>query len=51
VEKSSEVYGRFVSLLLEHSPKSMKDWHYAAPPQQLFDSAILWLGEQLGLVE
>lgn len=46
-----EVYGRFVSLFLGHSPRSMKDKHYAAPPQQLFDDAVLWLGGQYGFID
>jgi integrase len=37
------------TLFLGHSPRSMKEKHYAAPPQQLFDEAVLWLGKQLGL--
>jgi integrase len=49
--ESHETYGRFTSLFLGHSPKSMKDRYYAAPPQELFDKAVLWLGEQLRLVE
>lgn len=37
-----------VSLFLGHAPASMKDRHYAKPPQRLFDSAVQWLGQQLG---
>lgn len=37
-----------VTLFLGHSPRSMKDRHYAAPPQALFDNAVLWLGQQFG---
>lgn len=40
-----------VSMFLGHSPKSMKDKHYAAPPQALFDAAVLWLGQQFGFVD
>lgn len=40
-------YGRFTSLFLGHSPASIKDKHYAAPPQALFDEAILWLRGQI----
>jgi integrase len=43
-----ETYGRLVTLFLGHSPRSVKDRHYSAPPQELFDSALLWLGEQFG---
>ena len=46
--ESHEVYGRFVSHFLGHSPRSIKDRHYAAPSQELFDAAIAWLGERLG---
>lgn len=49
--ESHEVYGRFVGLFLGHAPASMKDKHYSAPPQQHFDAAIHWLGEQLGVAE
>ncbi len=49
--ESHETYGRFTSLFLGHSPKSMKDKHYAAPPQQLFDAAVTWLGEKLGVAD
>jgi integrase len=49
--ESHETYGRFTSLFLGHSPKSIKDRHYAAPPQELFDAAVTWLGEKLGVAE
>jgi hypothetical protein len=49
--ESHPVYGRFTTLFLGHSPASMKDRHYAAPPQDLFDEAVRWLGEQLGVAE
>jgi integrase len=39
-------YGRFTSLFLGHAPATMAQGHYAAPPQELFDAAVLWLGEQ-----
>jgi integrase len=41
-------HGRFVSYFLGHSPRTVKDRHYAVPPQSLFDEAVAWLGEQLG---
>jgi integrase len=47
--ESHEVYGRFTGLYLGHAPATMKDRHYAAPPAALFDEAIAWLGEQLGV--
>lgn len=37
-----------VTLFLGHSPRSMKDKHYAGPPQALFDSAVTWLGSRFG---
>jgi integrase len=49
--ESHEVYGRFTSLFLGHAPSSMKDRHYAAPPQALFDEAVQWLGDQLGIAQ
>jgi integrase len=42
-----ETYGRYVSHFLGHSPRSMKDKHYAAPSQKLFDNAVKWLRVQL----
>jgi hypothetical protein len=38
-----------VSHFLGHSPRTMKDRHYAAPATELFDKAVLWLGKQYGL--
>jgi integrase len=46
--ESHETYARFTSHFLGHSPRSIKDRHYAAPSRALFDAALLWLGEQLG---
>jgi hypothetical protein len=40
-------YGRYVSHFLGHSPKSIKDKHYAAPSQKLFDKALDWLRKQM----
>jgi integrase len=45
--ESHEIYGRCSSLFLGHSPRSIKERHYAAPPQQLFDQAMEWLRTQL----
>ena len=42
-------YGRFTSFFLGHAPQSVKDRHYAQPSHELFDEAITWLGQQLGL--
>lgn len=49
--ESHEVYGRLTSLFLGHAPVSVKDRHYAAPPRELFDAAIMWIGGQLGVAE
>ena len=48
--ESHEQYGRFTSLFLGHAPQTMKDRHYAAPPQVLFDEAVIWLGRHLGYI-
>jgi integrase len=47
--ESHETYGRCTSLYLGHVPRSMADKHYAAPAQELFDRAVTWLGQQLGI--
>jgi integrase len=47
--ESHPTYGRFTSHFLGHSPATIKDKHYAAPSQPLFDEAVLWLGRELGL--
>jgi integrase len=47
--ESHPVYGRLTTLFLGHSPRSLKDRHYAAPSQPLLDEAVAWLGEQYGL--
>jgi hypothetical protein len=47
---ANEVYGRFVSYFLGHSPRTVADRNYVVPPQGLFDEAVLWLGKQLGQV-
>jgi integrase len=45
--QSHPIFGRCVSLFLGHSPRTVADRHYAAPPQQLFNEAIQWLHDQL----
>jgi hypothetical protein len=47
--ESHPVYGRLTTLFLGHSPRSLKDRHYAAPSQALLDEAVAWLGGQYGL--
>jgi integrase len=44
------VYGRFQSYFLGHSPRTVAERHYEVPPQDLFDQAVMWLGQQLGQV-
>ncbi len=41
--ESHSHYGRYVSHFLGHSPRSVKDKHYAAPSQPLFDEIMIWL--------
>jgi integrase len=45
--ESHRDYGRCAVLYLAHSPKSIKDRHYAAPAQELFDEALTWLRGQI----
>jgi integrase len=47
--ESHPTYGRFTAFFLGHAPQSVKDRHYAQPSQELFDEAMTWLGQQLGL--
>jgi hypothetical protein len=47
---SHSEYHRFSKLYLGHAPDSIKDKHYAAVPQDEFDKAVTWLGQQLGQV-
>jgi len=49
--ETHEVYGRYVHHFLGHSPKSIADKHYAAPSQELFDKALDWLRQWIGLTE
>ena len=37
------------NLFLGHAPSSMADRHYTTAPQRLFDEAIGWLGDKLGV--
>ena len=43
-------YGPLVHYFLGHSPRTVADRHYVIPPPELFDEAVLWLGQQLGQV-
>jgi integrase len=49
--ESHREYGRLVPHFLGHSPRGVAAKHYAAPPQELFDEALTWLGKQLGFIE
>jgi integrase len=49
VLESHATYGRFTAFFLGHAPQSVKDRHYAQPSQELFDEAMIWLGQHLGL--
>ena len=44
-------YASLESLFLGHAPQTISDKHYAAPPQELLDEAIMWLGERFGVVK
>jgi integrase len=41
-------YRGFSTLFLGHSPRTVADRHYVRPPQELFDQAVRWLGQQFG---
>jgi integrase len=43
-------YRGFSTLFLGHAPQTIADRHYVRPPQDLFDQAVLWLGQQLGQI-
>jgi integrase len=47
--ESHHTYGRLANLFLGLAPRSIKDRHYAAPPQALLDEAVAWLQMALGL--
>ncbi len=47
VLESHREYGRYKSHFLGHSPETLADRHYAAPSQELFDQAVMWLRTQL----
>ncbi len=44
-------YSRFAQYFLGQRPTSIADLHYVKPSQSAFDAAVLWLGQQYGLVE
>jgi hypothetical protein len=43
-------FSALASLFLGHAPRSMSDRHYTQVPQNLFDQAILWLGQEYSLI-
>jgi integrase len=45
--ESHETFGRLVQHFLGHAPQSVKDRHYAAPSQELFNRALSWLHDQI----
>lgn len=48
---SHKDYKGFRKLFLAHSPKDLDERHYAAHSPELFNEAIIWLGQQLGFVQ
>jgi hypothetical protein len=44
--ESHREFGRYVPHFLGHSPKTLKEKHYAAPSQEVFDQAMEWLRQQ-----
>lgn len=44
-----EHYGRFAQYFLGQAPQSVASKHYIQPSRELFDKAILWLGEKFGV--
>ena len=48
--RDNEKFSALASLFLGHAPRSISDRHYTQVPQNLFDQAIRWLGQEYGLV-
>jgi hypothetical protein len=46
--ESNKEYGRYAAYFLGHSPRTIKDKHYAAPSGDLFDEIVDWLGSWYG---
>lgn len=42
-------YSDLADLFLGHAPRTMAQRHYAQAPQDRFDEAVTWLGEELGI--
>ena len=45
--ETHKVHRHSSTLWLSHSAASMKDKHYTPPPQEQFNDAVEWLGEQM----
>lgn len=41
-------YGRYSQFFLGQAPDTMTEGRYAKPSQDVFDKAVIWLGEQFG---
>lgn len=46
--KSHPEYHDLDGVYLAHAPVGMAERHYSATPQERFDAAVRWLGEQFG---
>jgi hypothetical protein len=42
-----ETYARYADYFLGHSPKSLKERHYAVPSQTIFDAGLDWLHQRI----
>ena len=47
--RSNGQYSGLEDLFLGHSPSSLSDKHYTAPPEDLLARAIVWVGQQYGI--
>ena len=48
--RDNEKFSALASLFLGHAPQSMSDRHYTQFPQNLFDQAVTWLGQEFGII-
>ena len=44
-------YGRYAQYFLGQAPRSVAEKHYVKPSQKNFDRALIWLGQQYGIVQ
>jgi integrase len=49
--RTQNEYADLYWLFLGHSPKTIADRHYAAPPEERLNAAITWLGKTYGFVK